>query len=131
MILNKKVVIVFILNISFFVFEFIFGSLFFLGVILVDVVYDFGDVIVIGILVILEKKFKKDEDMIFLLGYKCFSFLGVFIISLIFISGFILVMIENILKLWYFIFVNYYGMFILVVIVIIINGLVSFIFYFG
>ncbi|EPW74218.1 cation diffusion facilitator family transporter [Streptococcus agalactiae] len=128
---NKKVAIAFILNISFSVLEFIFGSLFFSGAILADAVHDFGDAIAIGISATLEKKSKKDEDTIFSLGYKRFSLLGALITSLILISGSILVMIENIPKLWHPTPVNYHGMFILAVIAIIINGLASFILHSG
>ncbi|HEP2229981.1 TPA: cation diffusion facilitator family transporter [Streptococcus pyogenes] len=124
---SKKVTIIFILNLSFSLIEFIFGTLFFSGAILADAVHDFGDAIATGISAILERKAVKKESPNFSLGYKRFSLLGALTTNLILISGSLLVMIETIPKLWHPTIVNYDGMFVLAIFAIIINGFASFI----
>lgn len=54
--------VVFFLNLSYVIVEFIVGGIFGLSVVFVDFIYDLGDVIVIGILVFLEIILNREED---------------------------------------------------------------------
>ena len=92
--------IAFFLNLSYAIVEFIAGGIFGSSAVLADSVHDLGDAIAIGISAFLETISNREEDRQYTLGYKRFSLLGALVTVVILITGSILVILENITKLF-------------------------------
>ena len=90
----------FFLNLTYAIVEFIAGGVFGSSVVLADSVHDLGDAIAIGISAFLETISNREEDRQYTLGYKRFSLLGALVTAVILITGSILVILENITKLF-------------------------------
>ena len=87
---EKNILIAFILNLAFSVFEFV-GGIFTGSVAIVsDAVHDIGDATSIGISYFLEKKSKKKPDEKYTYGYMRYSVIGSVITTLIFLTGYFL-----------------------------------------
>ena len=117
--------IAFFLNLSYAIVEFIAGGIFGSSAVLADSVHDFGDAIAIGISALLETISNREEDRHYTLGYKRFSLLGALVTAVILITGSILVILENIAKIFHPQSVNDEGIFWLGIIAITINVLAS------
>ena len=117
--------IAFFLNLSYAIVEFIAGGIFGSSAVLADSVHDLGDAIAIGISALLETISNREEDRHYTLGYKRFSLLGALVTAVILITGSILVILENIAKIFHPQSVNDEGIFWLGIIAITINVLVS------
>ena len=117
--------IAFFLNLSYAIVEFIAGGIFGSSAVLADSVHDLGDAIAIGISALLETISNREEDRHYTLGYKRFSLLGALVTAVILITGSILVILENITKLFNPQSVNDEGIFWLGIIAITINVLAS------
>ena len=115
----------FVLNFSFAIIEFIFGGLFGSSAILADAVHDLGDALAIGISAFLESISNREEDSHYTLGYKRFSLLGAMVTAVILMTGSVLVILENITKLFHPQPVNDEGIFWLGIIAVSINVLAS------
>ena len=92
--------VAFFLNLSYAIVEFIAGGIFGSSAVLADSVHDLGDAIAIGISAFLETISNREEDWQYTLGYKRFSLLGALVTAVILITGSILVILENITKLF-------------------------------
>ena len=90
----------FFLNLSFAIVEFIAGGIFGSSAVLADSVHDFGDAIAIGISAFLETISNREEDSRYTLGYKRFSLLGALVTAVILMTGSVMVILENITKLF-------------------------------
>ena len=90
----------FFLNLTYTIVEFIAGGVFDSSVVLADSVHDLGDAITIGISAFLETISNREEDRRYTLGYKRFSLLGALVTSVILIIGSILVILENVTKIF-------------------------------
>ena len=110
---SKNMTIAFLLNFSFAIIEFIFGLLFHSSAVLADAVHDTGDALAIGLSTLFENISTKKEDREYTLGYKRYSLLGSLLTSVILLVGSILVIVENIPKLFAPEKVNYDGMLVL------------------
>ena len=117
--------IAFFLNLSYAIVEFIAGGIFGSSAVLADSVHDLGDAIAIGISAFLETISNQEEDRQYTLGYKRFSLLGALVTAVILITGSILVILENIAKIFHPQSVNDEGIFWLGIIAITINVLAS------
>lgn len=115
----------FLLNLSFAIIEFIAGGIFGSSVVLADSVHDFGDAIAIGVSAFLESISNREEDSHYTLGYKRFSLLGAMVTAVILMTGSVLVILENITKLFYPQSVNDEGILWLGIIAVTINVLAS------
>ena len=115
----------FFLNLSFAIVEFIAGGIFGSSAVLADSVHDFGDAVAIGISAFLESISNRKEDSHYTLGYKRFSLLGAVITAVILMTGSVLVILENITKIFHPQSVNDEGIFWLGIIAITINVLAS------
>ncbi len=124
---EKNILIAFILNISFSLFEF-FGGLFTNSVaILSDSIHDLGDAISIGISYFLEKKSKKKADKKYTYGYIRYSVLGGVITTSILLVGSILVIISAVKRIFHPVEVNYSGMIIFAIIGVILNFIAAYV----
>ena len=117
--------VAFFLNLSYAIVEFIAGGIFGSSAVLADSVHDLGDAIAIGISAFLESISNREEDSHYTLGYKRFSLLGAMITAVILMTGSVLVILENIAKIFHPQSVNDEGIFWLGIIAIIINVLAS------
>ena len=124
---EKNILIAFILNISFSIFEF-FGGIFTNSVaILSDSIHDLGDAISIGISYFMERKSKKQADNKYTYGYVRYSVLGGVITTTILLVGSILVIISAIKRLIHPVEVNYSGMIIFAIIGVILNFIAAYV----
>ena len=117
--------IAFFLNLSYAIVEFIAGGIFGSSAVLADSVHDLGDAIAIGISAFLESISNREEDSHYTLGYKRFSLLGAMVTAVILMTGSVLVILENITKLFHPQPVNDEGILWLGIIAVTINVLAS------
>ena len=117
--------VAFFLNLSYAIVEFIAGGIFGSSAVLADSVHDLGDAIAIGISAFLETISNREEDSHYTLGYKRFSLLGAMITAVILMTGSVLVILENIAKIFHPQPVNDEGILWLGIIAITINVLAS------
>ena len=113
---NKNILIAFILNLFFAVFEIIGGIFTGSVAIISDALHDFGDAASIGISLLLEKKAAKQPDKKYTYGYLRFSVLGGFITTLVLLFGSAAVIYNAIRRILNPAPVNYNGMIIFAVI---------------
>ena len=122
---NRAVWLAFFLNLSFTIVEFIAGGVFGSSTVLADSVHDLGDAIAIGLSAFLETISNREEDSHYTLGYKRFSLLGALITAVILMTGSVLVILENITKMFHPQPVNDKGILWLGIIAVTINVLAS------
>ena len=122
---NRAVWLAFFLNLSFAIVEFIAGGVFGSSTVLADSVHDLGDAIAIGLSAYLETISNREEDSHYTLGYKRFSLLGALITAVILITGSVLVILENITKIFHLQPINDKGILWLGIIAISVNVLAS------
>ena len=115
----------FFLNLSYAIVEFIAGGVFGSSAVLADSVHDLGDAIAIGVSAFLETISNREEDSHYTLGYKRFSLLGALVTAVILMTGSVLVILENITKLFHPQPVNDEGILWLGIIAVSINVLAS------
>ena len=84
---ERNILVAFILNLSFSVFEFIGGIITGSVAIMSDAIHDLGDAMSIGVSYFWEKKSKKQPDEIYTYGYARYSVIGGFITTLILLTG--------------------------------------------
>ena len=124
---EKNILIAFLLNLSFAIFEF-FGGIFTNSVaILSDSVHDLGDALSIGISFFLEKKSKKKADNKYTYGYIRYSVLGGVITTTILLVGSILVIIGACKRLINPVEVNYSGMIIFALFGVVLNFIAAYV----
>ena len=124
---EKNILIAFILNIVFSIFEF-FGGIFTNSIsILSDSIHDFGDAISIGISYFMEKKSKMHADNKYTYGYIRYSVLGGVITTTILLVGSILVIIGSIKRIINPVEVNYNGMIIFAIFGVIVNSIAGYV----
>ena len=124
---EKNILIAFILNIAFSIFEFFGGLITNSVAILSDSVHDMGDALSIGISFFLEKKSKKHADNKYTYGYVRYSVLGGVITTTILLVGSILVIIGAIKRLFNPVEVNYSGMIIFAIVGVVLNFIAAYV----
>ena len=118
---EKKILIAFILNLLFSVFEF-FGGIFTGSVAIVsDAVHDLGDAASIGISYFLEKKSKRQPDEQYTYGYERYSVLGATVTNLILIVGSIMVIYNAVDRIINPVEIHYNGMIVLAAVGVCLN----------
>ncbi len=124
---EKNILIAFLLNITFSIFEF-FGGIFTNSVaILSDAIHDLGDALSIGISYFLEKKSKRKADKKYTYGYTRYSVLGGVITTTILLVGSILVIISAVKRIITPVEVNYSGMIIFAIVGVILNFIAAYV----
>lgn len=123
---KHNILVAFVLNLSFSIFE-LFGGLFTNSIsIISDAIHDFGDALSIGIAYFLEKKSTREPDENYTYGYTRYSILGAFITTMILIIGSTLVIVGSINRFFHPEPVNYTGMLIFAIFGVIVNGLAAY-----
>ena len=118
---EKNILIAFLLNITFSIFELIGGTLTGSIAILTDSLHDIGDALSIGISYVLEKKSKKKADSKHTYGYIRYSVAGSLITLVILLLGSTFVIYESIKRLFNPVTINYDGMIIFAIFGVIVN----------
>ena len=122
---EKNILIAFVLNLVFSIFE-LFGGIFTRSVaIMSDAIHDFSDSISIGISYFLEKMSKKKSDNKYTYGYVRYSILGAVITNTILIVGGVIVIYNGVMRLMNPVKINYNGMILFAVIGVIVNFIAS------
>lgn len=122
---EKNILIAFLLNISFSIFEIVGGIITHSVAIISDAIHDFGDAISIGISYFLERLSKKSPDSKYTYGYRRYSVLGAVITNAILFTGSVLVIYNSILRLFNPVELNYNGMIIFSLVGVIVNLIAS------
>jgi len=118
---ERNILIAFILNLAFSIFEFIGGAVTGSVAIISDAVHDIGDAVSIGVSYFLEKKSRKKPDGVYTYGYARYSVVGSVVTTLILLFGSAAVIYNAVLRIFDPVEINYKGMIIFAVIGVIVN----------
>lgn len=124
---ERNILVAFILNITFSIFEFVGGLITNSVAILSDSIHDLGDAISIGVSYFLERKSKKSPDNKYTYGYTRYSVLGGVITTTILLVGSILVIIGATKRLFSPVEVNYSGMIIFAIAGTVLNFIAAYV----
>ena len=118
---ERNILLAFILNFAFSIFEF-FGGVFTGSVAIIsDAIHDIGDAASIGIAFFLEKKSKKQPDEKYTYGYARYSVIGGLITTLILLLGSVLVIYNAVIRIINPVEINYNGMIIFAIVGVAVN----------
>lgn len=123
---SKNILIAFILNFGFSIFEFIGAALTNSVAIISDAMHDIGDALSIGISYILEKISSKKPNDKYTYGYMRYSVLGSLITTIILVVGSIFVIYNAINRIINPVDINYDGMIIFAIVGTIVNFLAAY-----
>lgn len=124
---EKNILIAFILNLAFSIFEFVGGALTGSVAIVSDAVHDLGDAVSIGASWLLERKSKKQPDEVYTYGYRRFSVMGSLITTVILLVGSGIVIYNAIERIINPVEINYNGMILFAVIGAVVNLIAAFV----
>ena len=122
---ERNILIAFLLNITFSIFEFVGGIFTNSAAILSDSIHDLGDAASIGISYFMEKKSKKQADNKYTYGYVRYSVLGGVITTSILLVGSVLVILNAVDRIINPVEVNYQGMIIFGVVGVVLNTIAA------
>lgn len=123
---DKNILVAFLLNLGFSIFEIIGGILTNSIAIISDAFHDFVDAFSIGLSYFLERKSKKKADYKYTYGYIRYSVLGALITTTFLLVGSIIVIIGAVDRLFNRADINYNGMIIISIIGIVVNFLAAY-----
>ena len=123
---EKNILIAFLLNLTFSVFEFVGGIFTGSVAIMSDAIHDIGDAASIGISWFLEKKSKKQPDTVYTYGYARYSVIGSVITTLILLFGSVMVVYNAIHRLINPQAIHYDGMILFAVVGVAVNFFAAF-----
>lgn len=118
---EKNILVAFILNLAFSIFEVVGGMFTGSVAIISDAVHDLGDAASIGASYFLEKKSKKQPDEKYTYGYARYSIIGSVITTVILLLGSVMVIYNSVNRIFNPTEINYNGMIVFAVIGVIIN----------
>ena len=118
---ERNILIAFILNLAFSVFEF-FGGIFTGSVAIVsDAIHDIGDAASIGVSYLLEKKSKRQPDEKYTYGYARYSVIGSVFTTLVLLVGSLIVIYNAVVRIINPVEINYGGMMIFAIVGVCVN----------
>ncbi len=118
---EKNILIAFLLNFFFSIFEFIGGAFTGSVAIISDAIHDIGDAISIGISYILERKSKKQPDEIYTYGYVRYSVIGSVITTFILLFGSCAVIYNAVIRIFNPVEIDYNGMIVFAIVGAVVN----------
>ncbi len=124
---ERNILIAFLLNLFFAIFEFIGGSITGSISILSDSIHDLGDSLSIGCSYYFEKKSKRKPDNGYSYGYSRYSVIGSLFTTLILLIGSGIVIYESITRIFNPIDINYNGMIIFAIFGVIVNFIAAYV----
>ena len=123
---DAKILVAFILNLLFAIFEFVGGIFTGSAAILSDSVHDLGDAASIGVSYFLERKSRRAPDERYTYGYARYSALGGVITTLVLIVGSAIVIYASVMRIITPRPINYDGMIVFAVIGVAVNSVAAF-----
>ena len=123
---DRNILVAFLLNFAFSIFEFVGGIFTGSVAILSDAVHDIGDAASIGASYFLEKKSKKQPDENYTYGYARYSVIGGVITTVILIIGSVLVIYSAVTRIISPTEINYDGMIIFALVGVLVNFFAAF-----
>ena len=123
---QRNILIAFLLNFAFSIFELVGGIFTGSVAILSDAVHDIGDATSIGASYFLEKKSKKQPDEAYTYGYARYSVIGSVITTLILLVGSVLVVYNAVNRIFNPVEINYNGMILFAVVGVAVNFCAAF-----
>ena len=123
---EKNILIAFLLNLAFSVFEFVGGVVTGSVAIVSDAVHDLGDAAGIGVSYFLEKKSKKEPDEVYTYGYARYSVAGSVITTCILLFGSAAVIYNALLRILTPVEIDYDGMILFAVAGVAVNACAAF-----
>ena len=124
---TRKMLIAFLLNLGFSVFEFFGGIISGSHAIMSDAFHDFGDALSIGVSLVFEKKSKQPPDEKYTYGYGNYSLIGALFTTLILLSGSVIIIISSASKIINPTEIEYGKMIMFAVIGVIVNTIAAFV----
>ena len=118
---EKNILIAFILNLAFSIFEFVGGIITGSVAIISDAIHDIGDATSIGVAFFLEKKSKKQPDKKYTYGSARYSVIGSVLTTLILLFGSVMVIYNAVLRIINPTEINYNGMIIIAIVGVCVN----------
>ncbi len=123
---EKNILIAFLLNLSFAVFEFVGGVFTGSVAIMSDAIHDIGDAAGIGVSFFLEKKSRKQPDDTHTYGYARYSVIGSVIVTLILLFGSAVVIYNAVCRIIQPTEIHYNGMIVFAVVGVCVNFLAAY-----
>ena len=124
---ERNILIAFILNLIFSVFEFIGGAIVGSVAIVSDAVHDLGDALSIGISYFLERGSKREPDDVFTYGYARLSVMGSLITTVVLLFGSVAVIYNAVLRLFNPVEIDYGKMIIFALFGVVVNFVAAFV----
>ena len=122
---EKKILVAFLLNLAFSIFEFVGGAITGSVAIVSDAIHDLGDAGSLGVSYFLEKKSKEKSNEIYTYGYGRYSVLGALITNLILLAGSGIVIYNAIDRILHPVEMHYDGIIIFAVVGVLVNLLAA------
>ena len=123
---DKNILIAFILNLGFSIFEILGGFLTGSVAIMSDAVHDVGDAASIGVSYFLEKKSKKQPDKKYSYGYGRYSVMGGLLSMIVLVCGSLVVIFNAIGRIVNPVLINYDGMIMFAIVGVLVNFIAAF-----
>lgn len=123
---ERNILIAFLLNLGFSIYEFVGGTMTHSVAIVSDAVHDMGDALSIGISYVLERKSHRQPDPQHTYGYLRYSLMGGLITTAILIFGSAFVIYNAIHRIIEPVEINYDGMIILAIVGVVVNSLAAY-----
>lgn len=123
---QKNILVAFLLNLVFSIFEFLGGIFTGSVAIISDAVHDIGDAASIGVSYFLEKKSKKQPDEKYTYGYARYSVIGSVITTMILLFGSATVIYNAVVRIIEPTEINYNGMIVFALVGVFVNGCAAF-----
>ena len=123
---QRNILIAFILNLAFSVFEIIGGFVTGSVAIISDAVHDMGDALSIGVSYFLERKSKKQPDETYTYGYIRYSVMGSLITTIVLMVGSAIVIYNAVIRILNPVKIDYKGMIVFAVIGAIVNFIAAY-----
>lgn len=124
---EKNILIAFLLNLTFSIFEFLGGAFTGSVAIISDAIHDLGDAASIGLSYVLERKSKGKPDDTYTYGYVRYSVLGSVITTVILLFGSVMVIYNAVRRLFVPVAINYNGMIVFAVFGVLLNLLAAYV----
>lgn len=118
---RKNILVAFLLNITFSLFEFVGGLLSGSVAVFSDAVHDLGDAVSIGLAYLLERKSARQPDELYTYGYLRYSVLGGLVTTVILMVGSLLVTVAALRRIVHPVPVHYDGMIAVAVVGLVVN----------
>ncbi len=118
---EKNILLAFLLNLTFSIFEFLGGIFTGSVAILSDAVHDISDAVSIGVSFFLERRAKKQPDATYTYGYARYSVLGGVITTLVLLIGSLAVIYNAVNRLFHPTEIHYNGMILFAIVGVLVN----------